>query len=136
VVSTSGVGIREYTKTITHADLTAAAVTETETLDGFPTNVLVSHCWVELNTCFSGVLAALALEVGDTVDPNGLFTSTSVFTGAATTTPLFAAGAETTLRYEAAFTPTVTLTSDVNVVALTAGSFTIHIVYMTLPLLT
>jgi hypothetical protein len=127
----------EFTETFTHASFTAAAVAEEVNCTGFPANVLVSHTWIELNECFSGGAATgVALEAGDAGDPNGQFTSTSVFTGASTTTPLFAAGAETTLRFEAAFTPSVTLTADVDVVDLTAGSFTIHIVYLTMPLLT
>lgn len=78
----------------------------------FPTNVQRLESYIRRVTDFSGgTISALTAQVGDTGDPNGLLTATSVFTGVGagyTETP---AAAEFTQRLETAFVPTLLLTS-------------------------
>lgn len=95
----------------------------------FPTNVLMDGCYIVRVTDFAGgTISAYSAEVGDTGDPNGLLTSTSVFTGVGagyTETP---AAAQFAKRLETAFVPTLTLTSvTANLDATTAGQLKVVI---------
>ena len=107
--------------TIGHADLTAAALTQTIDLGQTSAHARVESVRVYLPTAFSGGGAtAVSIEVGDAGDPDRYIASQSVYTGAATVTdyaPFKAAGGGIT-----ATTIQVKFTSDVNVQALTAGS--------------
>ncbi|MBK6920383.1 MAG: hypothetical protein IPH07_23485 [Deltaproteobacteria bacterium] len=80
----------------------------------FPTNVIRENPLVYVaSPAAGGSLSAVTLEFGDAADPNGLMTSTSIFTGASGFLQTTGA-AEFTSRFEAAFDPTVDIatTSD------------------------
>jgi len=135
LASGTSLGHKVFTQTFTAADFTAVAVTQEINCTGFPANVQVDFAYLELDTCFSGGGASSAtIQIGDAGDPNGLMTAKSVFTGVPTTLPIFADGAERSPHAEAAFVPSVTLTSDVNVSTVTAGQCIVHIIYTEMPL--
>lgn len=96
----------------------------------FPTNVVRKQPLVYVRTPLSGgAVNACTIEFGDANDPNGLLTSTSVFTGASGFLQTTAA-AEFAPRFEAAFSPTVDIaTTNGNISALTAGSLVFMIAF-------
>lgn len=102
--------------------------------NAFPANALVMGCYIKRITDFSGgSVSALTVQVGDTGDPNGLLTATSVFTGVGAGYTATTGAAEYAPHPEAAFLPTLTLTSTSDDVdALTAGRLKICIPFQPL----
>jgi hypothetical protein len=98
----------------------------------FPSHVMRGEAWIRCRTGFTGgSVSAITAELGDTNDPNGLVTATSVFTAGYASTP---SAAEYANRVESAFIPTLTLTStNGNLDTLTAGLLEIGIRYALLP---
>lgn len=123
-------------KTITHDDLTAAALTQLIALGTLPTLARFRSGSVKLNTAFSGGSAtAVTLSLGGT-DDDGLVASRDVFTGASTAetyTPLGVQAAAALAVQLGGQAIAAKFTSDVNVVALTAGSVTITLIFDPLP---
>lgn len=127
-------GVRKVSQTITHADLTDADTAQDIAIDGVPANAIPLAATAYLTTAFSGgTVSAIVAEVGDAGDPNGLMTSTDVFTGAAVGHK-HAPGAEiTTQTRKSSWAPIVRFTStDDNLVNLTAGSVTVTLYYIEL----
>jgi hypothetical protein len=133
---------------LSHTDLTAAALTETVTLDALrvahpdgqagavPANARIMYAHVNLITPFSGgAVATCVVDVGDTADPNELIAAHNVFTGA-TTGPGTTAGAYALGSLEADYPgdgAAVKVTTTVaNVDQLTAGAAEICILYQAL----
>ena len=131
--------------TITTADLTAAANSQTITLaDKIPAGAIVIARYVNLVTEFSGGGAgAVSIDLGDQADGDGWYDAQNVFTGAGTgikSTPLTAAPATAAGAYLAAGqacdvlaverTITVKFDADVNVKLLTAGSLGVNVFYV------
>jgi hypothetical protein len=78
----------------------------------FPANMQVGEAYIKRITDFAGgSISALTVQVGDTGDPNGLLTATSVFTGVGAGYTATVAAAEYAMHPEAAFVPTLTLTA-------------------------
>lgn len=100
----------------------------------FPTNVRMNGCYIKRITDFSGGgITALTVQVGDTADPNGLLTATSVFTGVGAGFTETTAAAEFAQRIETAFVPTLTLTSTTDDLdALVAGRLKVVIPFQLL----
>lgn len=96
----------------------------------FPTNVVRKQPLVYVRTPASGgTLSAVTIEFGDVGDPNGLLTSTSVFTGASGFLQTTGA-AEFAPRFESAFSPTVDIaTTDDNVADISAMSLVFMIAF-------
>ena len=115
-----------------HDDVTAAHLARSGQAGQFPANVdIMRGTYIRTITDWAGGAATSAtVEVGDTGDPNGLVTSTSVFTGVGAGIVRTSAAAEYDTHDEAAFIPTLTITSDVNINTLTAGSLEIVIPFM------
>jgi hypothetical protein len=133
---------------LSHTDLTAAALTETVTLDALrvahpdgqagvvPANARIMYAYVNLITPFSGgTVATCVVDVGDTAIPSELIAAHNVFTGA-TLGPGTTAGAYTLGALEADYTgdgAAVVVTTTVgNVADLTAGAAEICIIYQAL----
>lgn len=98
--------------------------------NAFPANVQrLPGTFCRVPTDFAGgTINAITAEVGDTADPNGIFTATSIFTGAASILASTPAAAENAARTETAYAPTLTLTSTAgNLDTLTAGQLIILI---------
>lgn len=99
----------------------------------FPTNVhRMPGTFLRVETApTGGGVGSASAEVGDTGDPNGLLTATSILTvGLKNSTP---AAAENVGRVEAAFLPTLTVTFDVNVDTITGGVVLVFVPYKVLP---
>ena len=146
VVSFGG-GYQWYQSPIVTAQLTAAAVTQTLTLYGSPVDTIVYDAFLSLATEFGGGGAtAVSVEVGRTGDDDGLVTSIDIWSGTPAGTGRKGhnpadkgadiivddddGGGTTRLGSPAFFaggtTITATVTSDVFVNLLTAGSMTIY----------
>lgn len=115
--------------TITHADLTAAAATESVNLGAaLPTNARVLGVESHLTTAFTGgTVSAIVCEAGHAGDTDSLITARNIFTGAAQTLPgngVRPLGTYSGTQLTALFTAT-----GGQVVALTAGSITFRIFY-------
>jgi hypothetical protein len=100
--------------------------------------ILMSGAYLRVITAFSGGgAAAVAAELGGTfasgLDDDGLITTTSVFTGASTNLIATPTAAEYALHPESGFVPELTLTADVNIDTLTAGSLEVVIMYYLTP---
>lgn len=123
-------------KTITHEDLTAAALTQSIALGTLPTLARFRAGSVKLNTAFSGGSAtAVTLSLGGT-DDDGLIASRDIFTGASTAetfTPLGVQAAAALAVQLGGQAIAAKFTSDVNVALLTAGSVTITLIFDPLP---
>ncbi len=123
-------------KTITHADLVALATSEDIVLAVLPSlgRFRVGSC--KLNTAFSGGGAtAVTVDVGGT-DADGLIDGRDIFTGASTAEQFSPAGVLVAAGLSAQLggqTITAKFTSDVNIIALTAGSITITLIFDPLP---
>lgn len=102
--------------------------------NAFPANVRINGCYIKRITDFAGgAITALTVQVGDTGDPNGLLTATSVFTGVGAGYTETTAAAQFAQRLETAFVPTLTLTSTTaNLTALTAGRLKVVIPFQPL----
>jgi hypothetical protein len=133
---------------LSHTDLTAAALTETVTLDALrvahpdgqagevPANARIMYAYINLIEVFAGgSVATCVVDVGDTVDPNELIAAHNVFTGA-TLGPGTTAGAYTLGSLEADYpgdgAAVVVTTTVGNVDTLTSGEAEICIVYQAL----
>jgi hypothetical protein len=124
---------------ITHVDLTTAGVAQTilwsalkltqRLAEVVPANAVIIDAELLLITEFSGGGAAsVVLTMGDAAVPDELLTAVNVFTGAGTGLTK-KNGAYTLGSFEAAYVPQVTITSDVDVDLLTAGSAEMRITY-------
>lgn len=114
--------------TIGHADLTASAVSQAINLgSALPTGAYVIGHTMTLTTAFSGGSAgSVTVDIGGT-DADAIVDGADVFTGAASP-KAGTAGINPTGKFSGQQL-TATFVSDVNVVALTAGSLTIDILY-------
>ena len=113
---------------VTHADLTAAAVTEALDVSDFPADAMPLHSHSVVAEYFTGgTVSACTQEVGDAGDPNGLQTSHNVFDTTVIAEIQHAPGVEaeggaTGPVLEAAYVPQVLFTAvGDNVVNLGAG---------------
>jgi len=102
----------------------------------FPANAWIRFAWIQKIVAFTGgSVSAADVILGDAGDPNGLLTSSSVFTGTGiVATP--AAAEIATPTFEATYVPLLQLdtTSD-NIDNLTAGELLVCIAYSPLALL-
>lgn len=128
-------------KRVTVADLTASAVSEAFNFtDAIPKKAMVVGSWFRLDVVFAGGGASSAVvDVGDGTDPDGYVDNEDVFTGATLgqrTTPTTAPALLNENGLDiggAARTPTVKITSDVDVDQLTTGEVTVFILYHRIP---
>lgn len=94
----------------------------------FPANVTImrgASVRVRVNTAG---LTTCTIQLGDAGDPNGLVTASNLHTGTADRRIITPAAAEYEEHFEAAFEPTITLTSTVDDLdAATAGQFDVRI---------
>ena len=117
--------------TLTTADLTTVGVNQEVAIPGFPANSMPVAAWIELDTDFSGGGAsAVTASIGDTGDTVELTGALNVFTGAGAGLKA-GGGTYAPYTFEAAYVPVCSVTSDVNVSALTAGSMVVNIMYFT-----
>lgn len=125
--------IQRFTFRIQHSDLVAAATSQTIALTDFPANSIPLYGIFEVDTVFSGGGAtAVDAEIGVAGDHDELVTSTNVFTGVGTGFKQGGFGVTSGRgAFSAAYSPTATFTSDVDVGDLTAGDCYIHIYYAT-----
>lgn len=127
--------VSAFTQTVLFSDLAAGAA-DSIALTGFPTNVLIVGAALEINTAFAGE-PNTTVTLGDTGDADELiaaFTLDSVAAGFAQTV----AGAAVLPKVE---TDYGTAGADLTFAAtelsdLTAGSLTVHILYVDLVLAT
>lgn len=121
--------VRVLSTTIGHADLTASATSQAINLgDALPSGAYVIGHTMILTTAFSGGNAtAVAVDIGGT-DADAIVDGADVFTGAAAA-KAGTAGINPTGKFGGQQL-TATFVSDVNVVALTAGSLTIDILFV------
>lgn len=122
---------KKLTVTIGHADLTAAATTETEVVGKVPAGSTILAVGLPLATAFSGIVGPVTLDIGTTGDVDALVDGASLATavdGQAATRPLgiapnkhFAAETEIIATF---------LSASGNLVDATAGSVTIDIIYV------
>ena len=126
-------------KSITVADLVTVATTQTFNFgDTIPINAMVTACWFDLTTVFAGGGASTAvINVGDGTDPDGYVDGEDVFTAADLGQRSVLAAAPALLKWgidvaNAAKVPTLGITSDANVSALTTGSIKAYIAYTTI----
>ena len=132
-IDIAGLKIATLKQVITHADLTAAATTQTIAIT-FPAKSYPLLGRVVVQSDFSGgAVSALTVQLGD-ADTDGLMTALSVFTGVANDVVLGADGVEAMWSSveEASYSlgALFTATSD-NLVNLTAGSLTAYVTYLT-----
>jgi hypothetical protein len=81
-----GARVRKFKRTITHADLTAAANGAAQALDlgRFPSGAVILGRSIDLKTQFTGGAAsAVGLILGDAADPDRVVTTFDVFGGTA-----------------------------------------------------
>lgn len=140
----AGLTLGRFVAKVTHADLDAAATSDTVALTdittgaGFPANAIPLAAHVELDTEFSGgAVSAITVAVGDAADADELFTATSVFTGATAGMKSAAGAAVGKFAHESAYSPILTaaLTGG-NAADLTAGSLYVIIQYVINPPIT
>ena len=130
-----------YSQLVSYSDFSDSDTSEeldlnaTFTSNLFPANVVRRAAYIYVAEDFAGgSVSAATVELGDTGDPNGLLTSTNVFTGATNNWVGTPAAAEAEQRVELAFAPTLTLTTtDGNIDTLTAGKVLVCIEYSPLP---
>ena len=124
-----GSQFRRFTKTITHADLTAAAVSESIALLTPPANsFLVAH-QITLGTAFSGgSVSAAVLDLGGT-DADAIIDGADVFTGASALARSGTAGINPRGNFGSQALAALFVATGDNVVNLTAGSITIDLVF-------
>lgn len=121
--------VRFLNVTLTEASFTAGAVSEAVNVgSALPTGSEVMWAGVNVNTEFSGGGAgSAAIEIGTAGDADAFMATLSVFTGSGTGRRAGARG----VGAEGSGTQVkATLTSDVNVSALTAGSVDILVAYV------
>ena len=126
--------VRQVSKRIGHADLTAAATSQVLDFDkwyanqGPPAGSRVIGAAIELATPFSGGGAAsVTVDIGTVADDDAVIDGANVFAaavgGQASTLPR---GIAPNLATSA---PKIRVASDVNVVDLTAGDMTVYLVF-------
>lgn len=102
----------------------------------YPDRPFINNVWLEPGahvvpvTAFAGgAINAVTIQLGDANDPDGLVTSSSVFTGVTIGAPIATpSAAEYALRFESAYAPQLRIvTTNGNVSALTAGALLIRI---------
>lgn len=128
-------------KRVTVADLTTAGVSQSfDFSDAIPKKALVVAAWPRLDVVFAGGGASSAVvDVGDGTDVDGYVDNEDMFTGAAlgqrttpATAPALLDGNPVDIGATAR-TPTVAITSDVNVDTLTTGELSVFILYHRIP---
>lgn len=118
------------TSTGTTTTTNVATIDMGQTGDWYPSDVIVDGGYINRLVAFAGGTPTITIEVGDTNDPNGLVTSTSI----ATTGPAETTGAaEHAEHLETAFAPTVTITSNQPFTSLTAGEVLAVVRYTPVP---
>jgi hypothetical protein len=124
--------IREATKQITHADLTAAATTQTIDFDAaLPADAFVIGVYAEVTTAMSGgavsaCTADLGVKSGDT---DGFMDAVDIFTGAAEKASVPRGVAVP--GHHGGTTPSIVVDSTgANVSVLTAGDVTFHVLFL------
>lgn len=98
--------------------------------NAFPANVQrLPGTFLRVKTAFAGgTINAITAAIGDTGDPDGILTASSIFTGVAEIRPSTPSAAENTARTETAYAPTLSLASTAgNLSTLTAGNLIILI---------
>lgn len=127
-----GARVRVLSTTFGHADLTAAAVTETLNIGAVPAGAFIVGVSLRAYTPFTGgSVSECVVDIGEAGDDNGLIAAANVFAaavdGVTSTRPL---GISPNKRYAAATTlqAKFTATGD-NVVNLTAGAVTVDVLY-------
>jgi hypothetical protein len=95
----------------------------------FPANVQrLPGAFIRVKTPISGgSINSATAALGDTGDPDGIFTATGVFTGVAEVSPSTPGAAENAARTETAYAPTLTLVASHNLSTATAGFLVILI---------
>ena len=131
--------IKLVKKEIGHADLDAAALTQTITFDAaIPLGSLVVGRAINLVAVFAGgAVSSCVADFGDDIDADGWFSAEDVFTGASLgmksvpdTLGAYVSGASADLK-AAARTPQVKFTTvGANVVACTAGLLVAYVWYV------
>ncbi len=125
-------GIKKMTVTIGHADLTAAATTETEAIGTIPAGSVVLAVNIAVGTAFSGIVGPVSVDIGTAGDVDALVDGAVVSTavdGEASTRPL---GISPNKQFAAATALIATvLSASGNLVDATAGAMTIDIFYVT-----
>jgi hypothetical protein len=118
---------RLISKRFTHEDFTAAATSDTEAFESWPSGpVWFLEGWVDLDQAFAGAgpVTAATIDLGDAGDPDELIDGVDVF---ATLGAKSVRGARAYGYFEAGHTPIVTLTlTGGNCSALTAGEVTVY----------
>lgn len=124
--------VKRLSITIGHADLTAAATTETEALGSIPAGSFVLGVSLPCSEAFAGITGPVTIDIGSAGDVDALVDGANVTTlidGAASTRPL---GVAPNKFFAAATALTATfLSASGNLVDCTAGSVTIDILYVT-----
>lgn len=126
-------GIQRTDKTITTDDLTDAATAQAIRLFT-GRDVVILGTFIRLNTEFSGGGASsCTVQVGNTLATDELYQAVDgdIFTGATTGLREAAfSGLATAIGTRASYNCDATITSDVNVADLTAGSVTVTVLYL------
>ena len=125
-------GIKKMSVTIGHADLTAAGVTETETIGTIPAGSVVLAVNIAVGTAFTGIAGPIGVDIGTAGDVDALVDNAVISTavdGEASTCP---AGISPNKQFAAATTLIATVVSSSgNLVDASAGAMTIDIFYVT-----
>lgn len=134
-----GSAVRTIKKVVGHADLTAAATTETIDFSSqIPAGATVLARFIKVDTLFSGgSVSACTVDFGDADAATGWFNGENIFTGQATgvrakpgTLGAIVSGAAADVKL-AARTPKLKFnTTGDNVVNLSAGSLTAYVQYI------
>lgn len=127
-------------RTITHADLTAAATTEVETILTYPANTVIANAFIKVVTAFTGGgVGSCVVELGQTaVDVDAYLKSTSVFSGTPVIGDALAEKGDSikdALVCVKTSSGTVDLlfTVDTTTAALTAGELDVYVLWYTFP---
>lgn len=121
---------KKLSVTLGHADLTAAATTETEAIGTLPAGATVLGVCVSVATAFSGITGPVTVDIGSADDVDALIDGATLSTavdGMAATRPLGIAPNKT-FAAETAIIATV-LSASGNLVDCDAGACTIEIFY-------
>mgnify|MGYP001069743208 CR=1 FL=1 len=118
-----------------HADLTAAATTQTLNVGSLPANAQVRGVDIRVAAAFSGgSVSALSVDIGDAGDADAIVDGANVFAATDGQAASLPAGIAPNKRFDAATTITALFTAtDDNLVDLTAGACTIRVLYDVLP---
>jgi hypothetical protein len=130
-----GMTVQKRSVTVTHAELTAAATTETENIGApLPANSRILAVSLRLGTVFSGITGPVTVDIGSSGDVDALIDGANLATavdGEASTRPL---GIAPNKLFAAATQLTATfLSASGNLVDCTAGSVIIDVLFVVLP---